>query len=98
MYSVTLINIIEVTELAKEKSGSQRFPRIDIGAPLLEMTGNRGVCIEGQRACCSTKTRRCKISAGRMVVSFGGRGLRLRCISGSCVEISGFISKIEFLS
>jgi hypothetical protein len=33
-----------------------------------------------------------------MVLSFEGRGLSVRCVSGSCVELSGFITKIEFLS
>ncbi|MBQ1594506.1 MAG: hypothetical protein II105_02460, partial [Ruminococcus sp.] len=31
-------------------------------------------------------------------LSFEGRGLSVRCISGSCVEIEGFITKIEFIS
>ena len=84
--------------MAKEKSGSQRFPRIDIGAPLLEMTGNRRVCIEGSTGVLLYENEAVKISAGRMVKSFGGRGLRLRCVTGSCVEIEGFISKIEFLT
>lgn len=82
--------------MAKEKSGS---PRLDIGsAPLIEMTGNRQVTIEGSTGILLYESESVKISTGRMIVSFGGRGLRLRCISGSCVEICGFISKIEFLS
>lgn len=82
--------------MAKEKHAA---PRLEFGsAPLIEMTGNRLVTIEGSTGILLYESDSVKISTGRMVVSFGGRGLRLRCISGSCVEISGFISKIEFLS
>lgn len=82
--------------MAKEKSGT---PRFEFGsAPLIEMMGNRLVTIEGSTGILLYESENIKVSTGRMVVSFGGRGLRLRCISGSCVEISGFISKIEFLS
>ncbi|MBQ3987135.1 MAG: YabP/YqfC family sporulation protein [Ruminococcus sp.] len=81
--------------MAKEKS---RPPRLDMGfAPLVEMVGNRQVTVEGSAGILLYENECVKISTGRMVLSFHGRGLRLHCISGSCVEVSGFISKIEFL-
>ena len=77
---------------------SARPPRMDIGfAPLIEAVGNRQVTVEGSAGILLYESECVKISTGRMIISFGGRGLRLRCISGSCVEISGFISNIEFL-
>lgn len=81
--------------MAKEKS---RPPRMDMGfAPLTELVGNRQMTIEGSTGILLYESEAVKISTGKMVVSLCGRGLRLRCISGSCVEINGFISKIEFL-
>ena len=46
----------------------------------------------------TAETSNIKVSTNRMVLSFEGRGLSVRCISGSCVEIEGFITKIEFIS
>ena len=76
--------------MAKEKS---RPPQLDMGfAPLVEMVGNRQVTVEGSAGILLYENECVK-----MVLCFHGRGLRLHCISGSCVEVSGFISKIEFL-
>lgn len=72
-------------------------PMVPGFAPLLEVTGNRQVTVEGAAGILLYEESCIKISTGRMMISFGGRGLRLRCISGSCVEINGFISNIEFL-
>ena len=75
-----------------------RFGRLNTGAaPLLELTGNRRLTVEGSTGILLYEAGQIKLSTGRMIVSVSGRGLRLRCISGSCVEISGFISNIEFL-
>ena len=75
-----------------------RFERLNTGAaPLLEMTGNRRLTVEGSTGILLYENEQIKLSTGRMVLCVSGRGLRLRCISGSCVEISGFISNLEFL-
>ncbi len=75
-----------------------RSPRVGIGnAPLMEAVGNRQITVEGAAGILLYESRCVKISAGKMVIAFHGRGLRLRCISGSCVEIIGFISNIEYL-
>lgn len=82
--------------MAKETS---RMPRIDMGfAPLIDMVGNRQVTLEGSTGILLYENECIKINTGRMIVSLVGRGLRLRCVSSSCVEIDGFISKIEFLT
>ncbi len=81
------------------KEITRRLPRPDMGsAPQLEMLGNRSVTVEGSTGVLLYENENIKINTGRMLISFHGRGLRLRCVSGSCVEIDGFISKIEFLS
>ena len=73
--------------------------QLDLGtAPLIEMSGNRRVNVEGSTGILLYETSNIKVSTNRMVLSFEGRGLSVRCISGSCVEIEGFITEIEFIS
>ena len=73
--------------------------RLDLGtAPLIEIVGNRRVTVEGSTGILLYETGNIKIGTNRMVLSFEGRGLSVRCVSGSCVELSGFITKIEFVS
>ena len=73
--------------------------QLDLGtAPLIEMSGNRRVNVEGSTGILLYETSNIKVSTNRMVLSFEGRGLSVRCISGSGVEIEGFITKIEFIS
>lgn len=74
-------------------------PMIDMGGmPMIEMLGNRSVTIEGSTGILLYECENIKINTNKMVVSFCGRGLTVRCISSSCVEIEGFITKIEFLT
>ena len=73
--------------------------QLDLGTvPLIEMSGNRRVNVEGSTGILLYETGNIKVSTSRMVLSFEGRGLSVRCVSGSCVEIEGFITKIEFIS
>ena len=39
-----------------------------------------------------------KINTNKMVISFSGRGLCVKCITNSCVEVAGFITGIEFMT
>lgn len=72
---------------------------LDLGtAPMIEMTGNRRVTVEGSTGILLYETKCIKINTNKMALSFEGRGLSVRCISSSCVEIEGFITKIEFIS
>lgn len=72
---------------------------LDMGfAPLIEMTGNRCITLEGSTGILLYESDNIKINTTKMVVSFCGRGLSVRSISSSCVEIDGFITKVEFLT
>ena len=73
--------------------------QLDLGtAPLIEMSGNRRVNVEGSTGILLYETSNIKVATNHMVLSFEGRGLSVRCISGLCVEIEGFVTKIEFIS
>lgn len=72
---------------------------LDMGMmPLIEMLGNRQITVEGSTGILLYESENIKINTNKMVVSFCGRGLCVRCISSSCVEVEGFITKIEFLT
>lgn len=72
---------------------------LDMGLmPLIEMLGNRQITVEGSTGILLYESENIKINTNKMVVSFYGRGLCVRCISSSCVEVEGFITKIEFLT
>lgn len=72
---------------------------IDMGGmPVIDMLGNRRITLEGSTGILLYESENIKINTRKMVVSFCGRGLCVRCISSSCVEIEGFVTKIEFLT
>lgn len=81
------------------QNSSYGMAGLDLGAmPLLEMLGNRRISIEGSTGILLYESENIKINTNKMVISFFGRGLCVRCISSSCVEIEGFVNKIEFLT
>lgn len=68
------------------------------GAPLIEIAGNRSITIEGSTGILLYESENIKVNTRKMIVSFCGRGLTVKCISSSCVEIEGFITSVEFLT
>jgi sporulation protein YqfC len=72
---------------------------LDLGSmPLIEMTGNRRIVIEGSTGILLYESECIKINTNKMVISFSGRGLCVKCITSSCVEVAGFITGIEFMT
>lgn len=71
---------------------------LNSGFPTLEMLGNRRVTIEGSTGVLRYESENIKINTSKMVLSFCGRNLTVKCISGSCVVIEGFITSIEFVT
>lgn len=77
------------------KSTERRVP--DIGAqPLIEMIGNRRITVEGSTGILLYEETCIKINTSRLIISFSGRGLRVRSIGGSCVEVEGYVTDIGF--
>ncbi len=71
----------------------------DMGnASVIEMIGNRCVTIEGSTGILLYEKQCIKINTPKLIISFTGRNLNVKCVSGSCVEVSGFITAIEFIS
>ncbi|HCA04388.1 MAG TPA: hypothetical protein DEO32_00670 [Ruminococcaceae bacterium] len=65
--------------------------------PLIEMTANRRITVEGSTGILRYESENIKINTNKMIISFNGRGLTVRCISCSCVEIEGFVTSVEFV-
>lgn len=84
----------------KQKQTPQysRMPISMGGAPIIEMTGNRRITLEGSTGILLYESENIKINTPKMIVSFCGRGLTVRCISSSCVEIEGFVTAVEFIT
>ena len=74
-------------------------PMFDMGTmPYIEMLGNRRITVEGSTGILLYDSESIKINTCKTVISFCGRGMTLKCISSSCVEIEGFVTDIKFLS
>ena len=66
--------------------------------PLIEMTGNRQICVEGSTGILLYEPENIKINTTGPRISFYGRGLSVRCITASSVEVFGYVNKVEFIS
>lgn len=83
----------------KSNQNNPRIPIIEAGTqPLIEMTGNRQITVEGSTGILLYESENIKINTTGPIISFFGRGLSVRCITGSSVEIFGFVNKIEFIT
>ena len=83
----------------KRNQNNPRVPIIEAGTqPLIEMTGNRQITVEGSTGILLYESDNIKINTTGPIISFFGRGLSVRCITGSSVEIFGFVNKIEFIT
>lgn len=81
------------------KNGSVNSIGLELGSfPLIEMTGNRRITVEGSTGVLLYENDCVKVNTVSTVISINGRGLCLRCISPSCVEVEGFIAQIDFLT
>ena len=65
--------------------------------PIIEITGDRAVTVEGATGVLKYESNLISVNTKLMAVSFSGRGLRLKCITPSCVVIEGVITNIEFV-
>lgn len=62
----------------------------------IEIDGNTSVSIEGSRGVLEYSDTVIRVNLGDTSVSFTGRGLNLKCISPTSLDIEGFIMGIEF--
>ncbi len=63
----------------------------------LTLHSNREADIEGSRGIVEYCSDSIKINAGRFIIAFKGRNLRIKCMSESELIIEGFILSIEYI-
>lgn len=64
--------------------------------PVIEFSGNKSVTIEGSTGVLHYSDNEVRINTRISPLNFKGRGLRINCISPTCVIIEGFILNLEF--
>lgn len=61
-----------------------------------EINGNREAIIEGCKSILEYDENIVKINTGKMVTSFEGRKLQIKCLTPDSLIVEGFITSIRF--
>lgn len=64
----------------------------------IEIKGNREAVIEGCKSVLHYDENIVKVSMNKMIVSFFGRNMEIKCLTADSLVIRGFITSIEFLN
>lgn len=64
----------------------------------IEIKGNREVVVEGCKSILHYDENIVKINTNKMIISFFGRSLRIKCLTSDSLVIRGFITSIEYLT
>lgn len=66
------------------------------GCTHFEINGNKEIIIEGCRSILQYDENIIRINTGKMITSFEGRNLQIRCLTQDSLIIEGFITAIRF--
>lgn len=66
--------------------------------PHVELIGNREAVVEGCQGILEYDEGSVRVRAGRLVVRFTGRGLKIRCMTSDSLVVEGFLLGLEFLT
>ena len=64
--------------------------------PEIELHGNRSAMVEGCRGVLEYADNIIRLNANSMILCFTGRGLRIKFLGESGIEIAGVITGLEF--
>ncbi len=86
----------------KKVSSIINFNKSPLGSMLspfhIEMKSNREVVIEGCKSIEEYDENMIKIKVKKMVISFFGRDLEIKCLNFDSLVIEGFVTSIEFMT
>lgn len=86
---------------SQEEKGLKKLPifcKEFVGlSPYLQFNSNREVTLDGCKGILEYQTEIIRISTGKMVIAFKGRGLNIKCLTATSVVIKGYITSVEFL-
>lgn len=68
-----------------------------LGAVHMDISGNREAVFEGNKGILEYNDSAIKINAGKYIVAFSGRNLRIKTMNDCDLVIQGFITSIEYL-
>lgn len=72
--------------------------KIECRQPVIEFTGNRNAVIYGCRGVAEYGEEVIRVNSGDLLVSFFGKGLELKSLNTTTLEIEGFIKEVHFTS
>lgn len=62
-----------------------------------EINGNTEVIVDGSKGILTYDENMIKVNTGKMVTTFLGRGLTIKCLTPDSLVVQGFITSIEFI-
>ncbi|OUP11987.1 hypothetical protein B5F35_09500 [Anaeromassilibacillus sp. An200] len=84
-----------------EQSGAQKggltLLHRAVSGPHIELLGNREAVVEGCQGILEYDDGVVRVRAGRLVVRFTGRGLKIRCMTADSLVVEGFLLGMEFM-
>lgn len=66
-------------------------------APYLQFNSNREVTLDGCKGILEYQSEVIRVSTGKMVIVFKGRGLNIKCLNTTSIVIAGYIINVEFI-
>lgn len=69
---------------------------ISVLTPRFEMHSNREVIVEGCKSILEYDEDIIKLNTGKLIVTFLGRNLAIKCLTLDSLIVNGFITNIEF--
>ncbi len=72
-------------------------PSLNSSLPIIEITGNKEITIEGSTGVLKYQEDNIKVNTKSVVISVKGRGLKLKYLSSSALIIEGTVLCLEFI-
>lgn len=72
-------------------------PSLNSRLPIIEITGNKEITIEGSTGVLKYQEDNIKVNTKSVVISVKGRGLKLKYLSSSALIIEGTVLCLEFI-
>lgn len=102
MVTDDLLGRKEKNKISEKVSSAVNFSKSPLSSMLssfhIEMKSNREIVIEGCKSIEEYDENMIKIKVKKMVISFFGRDLEIKCLTYDSLVIEGFVTSIEFIT
>lgn len=79
-----------------EREGGEAVEKYGVSGPVVEITGNRRVVVDGCDGIVDYSGQLVILRAGRLVLHLSGRDLRLVKLTESSAVVEGFLQQVEY--